>query len=128
MYNKWKLLKKKEDPVSKAEMEALEEELAEDYFKKVKEAGNNSDCMDGGKMSTELWKLKKQLGPQSRETPTAMLDDEDNLVTNEEQIKQMALTAYKERLRNRPIKDGLENVKPWDMADLEDVLNKLKNN
>ena len=93
LYNRWKSLKNKEDAGSKAELEAVEAELAEDYFNKVKEASTNIDCMDGGKMSTELWKLKKQICPQSRETPTAMLDDDENLVTNEENIKEMAINA-----------------------------------
>ena len=75
-----------------------------------------------------------------------MLDNEDNLITNEDQIKHMAVKAYKERLRNRPIAEGLEHVKdakekladilmekarlnktpPWTMEELELVLNKLK--
>ena len=60
----------------------------------------------------------------------------------------MAVLAYKERLRNRPIKKGLEDVKdskeklaeqvmlvakrnktePWSMDDLKEVLKSLKNN
>ena len=39
-----------------------------------------------------------------------MLDDDDNLVTNDDQIKQMALKAYEDRLRTRPIKEGLEHI------------------
>ena len=97
-------------------------------------------------MTTELWKLKKQLCPQSSDVPTAMLDDDDNLVTNEEQIKQMTVEAYKKRLHNRPIKEGLEHIKEskekladrlmekanktpaWERVDLEMVLDKLKKN
>ena len=129
-------------------MEALEDELADDYMKKVEEASRNIDGMDGGDVTLELWKLKKQVCPQNRETPVAMLGEEENLVTNENQIKQLAINAYKERLRNRPIREGLENIKeskekladslmykakqnktlPWDMTDLEAVLNKLKKN
>ena len=71
-----------------------------------------------------------------------------NLVTNVETIKDMAAKAYKHRLRNRPIKEGMEEMKKakekvalkvmeaasnnktdsWDMADLDIVLKKLKNN
>ena len=74
-------MRKRDDPQSKIETEALESELADDYFKKVKEASSTIDCLDGGNMTTELWKLKKQLCPQSSDVPTAMLDEEDNLVT-----------------------------------------------
>ena len=71
-----------------------------------------------------------------------------NLVTNVETIKDMAAKAYKHRLRHRPIKEGMEEMKKakekvalkvmeaasnnktdsWDMADLDIVLKKLKNN
>ena len=78
-------------------MEALEDELADDYMKKVEEASRNIDGMEGGDVTLELWKLKKQLCPQNTETPTAMLDEEENLVTNENEIKQLAINAYKER-------------------------------
>ena len=70
------------------------------------------------------------------------------MVTNVEDIKAMAVKAYEHRLRNRPIKEGLEEMKeakeklaekvleaaknnktnPWDIDDLEVVLNNLKNN
>ena len=146
IYNKWRDLRKKDDPKNKAECETLEAELADEYFDKVKEANAGIDCDEGGSMASELWKLKRQLCPRSRDPPTAMLDDEDNLVTNEDQIKHMAVKAYKERLRNRPIAEGLEHVKdakekladilmekarlnktpPWTMEELELVLNKLK--
>ena len=141
-------MRNRDDPQSKIETEALESKLADDYFKKVKEASSTIDCLDGGNMTTYLWKLKKQLCPQSSDVPTAMLDDKDNLVTNKEQIKQMTVEAHKKRLHNRPIKEGLEHIKeskekladrlmekaiknktpPWKMADLEMVLDKLKKN
>jgi hypothetical protein len=146
IYTKWRNLRKKDDPKNKAECETLEEELADEYFDKVKEANAGIDCDEGGSMASELWKLKRQLCPRSRDPPTAMLDDEDTLITNEDQIKHMAVKAYKERLRNRPIAEGLEHVKdakekladilmekaklnktpPWTMEELELVLNKLK--
>ena len=36
LYEKWKQLKNKDDPESKAEMDDVEEEQAEEYFNKVK--------------------------------------------------------------------------------------------
>ena len=110
LYMKWRDLKKKNDPKSIVECETLEAELADKYFDKVTEASAGIDCEDGGNMSSELWKLKKQLCPKIRDPPTAMLDDDDNLITNEDQIKHMAVKAYQERLRNRPIVEGLEHV------------------
>ena len=148
LYNRWRNLKKKTDPKSKAEIEEVESELADEYFEKVQKASAGIDCEDGGNMATELWKLKKQLCPRSRDPPTAMLDNDDNLVTNEDQIKDMAIKAYENRLRNRPIKEGLEHIlvakekladmlmekarlnktPPWNIQDLQVVLDKLKKN
>ena len=55
--------------------------------------------------------MKKHIGPRSRDPPTAMANNEGTLVTDHNKIKEMAENAYKERLRNRPIRDGLENIK-----------------
>ena len=148
LYNRWKVLKDKEDVNSKAEKEDIEEELAEEYFDKIKLASKDIDCIQGGNVSSEIWKLKKQICPRSRDPPTAMMDNDGNLVTDTEAIKDMAVKAYQYRLRNRPIKEGLEDMKeskeklaervmeaarnnktnPWDMIDLEIVLKNLKNN
>ena len=77
-----------------------------------------------------------------------MVDKEGNLVTNQEGIKELAKKAYQERLRNRPIKQGLEDIKeskerlaeklmnvaknnktePWNIHDLNEVLKSLKSN
>ena len=148
LYRRWKEIRKKDDTESMAEMDNIEEELSEEFFDKVKLASKDVDCNEGGNMAAEMWKLKKQLFPRSRDPPTAMMDDKGNLVTNTETIKDMAVKAYEHRLRNRPMKEGMENIKdekeklahkvmeaarnnktdPWDMCDLEIVLAKLKNN
>ena len=80
-YKRWKYLKNKEDAESKAEFEELEEELSEEYFNKIKMASKDVDCAEGGNITAEIWKLKKQLCPRSRDPPTAMMDDDGNLVT-----------------------------------------------
>ena len=68
------------------------------------------------------------------------------LQTNPKEIEKLALKMYKQRLKNKPIKDYLKNVKkikedlcnirledakrrkspPWSINDLEDVLKYLK--
>ena len=63
------------------------EELAEEYFNKVKLASRDIDCAEGGNISSEMGKLKKEIFPLSTDPPTAMMDDEGNLVTNAEIIK-----------------------------------------
>ena len=146
LYSRWNYLKNKGDAESVAEFEEVEEQLSEEFFNKVKTASKDVDCAEGGNITAEIWKLKKQLCPQSRDPPTAMMDEDGNLVTNVETIKDMAAKAYKHRLRNRPIKKGMEDMTktkekvalkvmeaasnnktdPWDMDDLDIVLNKLK--
>ena len=81
LYKRWKLLKKKDVPENRLEMESVENELADEYFEKVLKASNNI-VEDGANMTNELWKLKKQICPRNRDPPTAMLNKEGNLVTN----------------------------------------------
>ena len=77
-----------------------------------------------------------------------MLDKRGNLVTSPKIIEDIALNTFKERLKNKKINDGLENVKndkeelcrkrlekakntktdPWNIEDLEVVLKHLKKN
>ena len=122
--------------------------LADEYFDKVKSASSEIDCEEGGMSSGKLWSLKKNLFPKSRDPPTAMINSEGNLETDGEVIKEMAIEAYEERLKNRPIKQGLEDVKSakeklseslmekartnktpqWNMEDVSEVLKKLKKN
>ena len=83
LYNRWRLIKDKNDVESKAETDEIEAELATEYFDKVQEAARNLDCDEGGMSSGKLWALRKQLCPRTREPPTAMVDSEGNLVTDE---------------------------------------------
>ena len=93
--------------------------------------------------------LKKELFPQSRDPPTAMIDpDTGSIVTDDEAIQKIAVETYTKRLQNKPIKKNLENIKiakeklcdkllkvaaanktpPWELKDLEKVLKYLKKN
>ena len=148
LYNRWKELKTKTDSESREEMREVEENLAESYFDKVMQATKEFDCQEGGKSSGKLWELKKQMCPRSRDPPTAMKDKDGSLVTNVEKIKEMAIEAYETRLKNRPIKEGLEELKEikeklaeklmkvattnktpkWTMKEIDTVLKGLKRN
>ena len=147
-YNRWKQIKNKTDDASKAEAQLLEDDLADDYFKKIKNAAEGIDCEVGGNISNELWKLKKQLYPQHRDPPTAMLDPEGNLVKSQDQIKNLAVKAYEKRLENRPMASDLKEMQKdkeklaeklmevakknktpdWSSRDLHKVLEQLKMN
>ena len=148
LYDLWKSLRTKTDDKSKEEMKKVKAKLANKYFENLQKASQEITCAEGGNIQKEIWKLKKHMCPRSRDPPTAMVDNAGSLVTDQNKIKDMAQEAYKERLRNRPIKEGLENIKeakervaeklievaklnktePWDLHDLGEVLKSLKKN
>ena len=153
LFKKWRSLKNKNDEKSKAELKKVEKELsdkyADEYFEKIKKQVGNIDCLDGNMNSGSLWNLKKDLFPQSRDPPTAMIDPvTGNLLTDEKKIQDAALHTYSKRLENRPIKKNLEHVKDakeklcekllevaranktpdWEMKHLDRVLKQLKKN
>ena len=153
LYKRWKDLKSKTDVKSKAELKEVENTLADKYvrdnFEKIKQRTGNTDSEDGGLRNDSLWNLKKELFPQTRDPPTAMIDPETgNLLTSDENIKEAALKNHAKRLENEPIKDNLSHIKeakellcekvmkvaktrktpPWEMKDLERVLKHLKRN
>ena len=152
LFQKRKILRGKDDNVSKDELEKVEEELAkrcaEDNRRLIMEEISGIECQEGGVSSGKLWNLRKKLCPKSRDPPTAMLDANGNLVTNPEVIENIALETFRKRLENRPMKPDLENIKndkenlckmrldlaaqtktdPWTMEDLNTVLKYLKNN
>ena len=116
LFNKWRELKKKSDAKSKAELEEVENELAEKYAKenydKIKEKTGDFDCDVGGMSSGRLWNLKKEMFPKSREPPTAMKDPiTGNLLTTSDKINDAAVNVYTDRLRNRPMKEHLKHIK-----------------
>ena len=152
LFRKRNILKNKTDLKSLSELKEIEVKLA-DYcaeinYNKIKEEISYIKCEEGGIHSGNLWKLKKKLNPKSRDPPTAMKDKEGNLVTSPNLIENIALEVFKDRLKNRPIRDGLNKMKedkeelcysrlksagrnktpPWTMDQLETVLKYLKRN
>ena len=152
LFNRRKVFRAKSDERSKTELEEVEGELAMICAKENKELIEKElegiDCEEGGTHSGRLWKLRKKLFPKSREPPTAMLDQNGNLITDEDQIENLALETYRKRLENRKIKANLTQVKkdkerlcslrletakknttpPWTMEQLDEVLKYLKRN
>ena len=115
LYKKWRKLQGMEDDESKEMLELLEKELgdkiAENHQKIEKETGKY-DCEDGGFHSGKLWNLKKHLFPKHRDPPTAMVDDKGNILTNSDNINELALQKLAvERLKNRLMKEGMEEMK-----------------
>ena len=128
--------------------EELADRCAKDNYDKIAEEIAGIECDTGGTHSGKLWQLRKKLFPKSRDPPTAMLDDHGNFVTSPSVLEKLALNTYKKRLRNREMKDNLEDIrkekeelcelrlklaktnktKPWTMDNLDSVLKQLKKN
>ena len=150
LFKKRKILRQKDDEISKAELQDVEKKLndkcAESNYMKIKKEIENIKAEEGGIHTGYLWKLKKKLSPNSRDPPTAMVDNAGNLITVPEDIDKLALNTFTERLRNRPIRDGLEGLRnakeklsekrlklakskqtePWSLSQLDKVLKNLK--
>ena len=98
---------------------------------------------------TEMWKVLKKVGPKSKNTlPIAKLNHRGKLVSNPKEIKKLLAKEYKQRLRSRPTRPDLGDIKnrrkeifrmqlklaeettsaPWDMKALDKALANLKNN
>ena len=95
----------------------------------------------------EMWKLKKTIWPNKKEClPTGKLNYQGHIVTDSEELKDLYLNEFKERLRGRPshpkfkeihkLKESIfqlnmEKAKTkmspdWTMLDLDKVLKEIK--
>ena len=152
LFSKRKHLRSKDDDESKAELKKVEDQLAdmcaEENKRKILDEISGIECEKGGVHSGKLWKLRKKLFPKSRDPPTAMMDEEGNLITCKKKIEDLTLDTYKKRLANRPIKSHLSHLKSekenlcslrldiakgnktadWTMDQLDIVLKSLKIN
>ena len=114
LFDQRRILRNKKDETSIKDLEAVENKLAEkcakENYQKIMEEVELIDCDEGGVNSNHLWRLKKKLSPKCRDPPTAMLDNQGNLVTSEQGIEALAVETYRKRLENREIKDDLKNL------------------
>ena len=93
--------------------------------------------------------MKKKLAPKTAvDPPAAKLNSKGKLVTNKEELEQLYLDTYIERLKPNPVDEDLEDIfelknelfdmrieesktkvtSDWTMDDLEEVLKTLKSN
>ena len=150
LFSKWNNLRKKTVEKNKKWCKKIEtilaDKYAKDYLGKIENAAKDIDSSEGGYNSGKLWKLKKQIFPQARDQPTAMYDKEGILQTEPSKIVEAAKVAFTERMKNRDIKEGLEEMKTdkeklcearmkvaqdnktkdWTMIELKIVLEHLK--
>ena len=127
------------------------EDVAHENYKAVVETSRNiSEKGDiNGSGRTKMWSmLKKKFPKTSKQNPIAKRDKRGNLVTKHEDLKKLYLKTYKLRMRNRPMKQELLDLKImkenlfakrlklaeerksefWNMNDLELALKALKDN
>ena len=138
----------------KQQINRIEDEIGENAVKEnfmviaetVKELGVDDINGSGRK---KIWNLlKKKFPKNSHAVPVGKKDSNGCLITNHEQLKHLYLKTYRQRLRNRPIKEKLQDIKehktelfearldlakqnkskPWEMVHLETALKGLKCN
>ena len=95
--------------------EEIENEISERYSKeiidKLKDFGGD-DCNLNGSQRKKLWELLKRKYPKCLPmVPVGKKDTSGNVITNHSGLKELYLKTYIHRLRNRPIKDELEEIK-----------------
>ena len=117
-------------------------ELVEEYL------GKNNDTLEGFNQ-VKTWALKKKLAPKTAvDPPAAKLNSKGKLVTNKEELEQLYLDTYIERLKPNPVDEDLEDIfelknelfdmrieesktkvtSDWTIDDLEEVLKTLESN
>ena len=115
LYDRWVKTKEKDDINSKNKADELEQELADKYadkiYDKIKSEIDGLNCEEGGNNGSKLWKLTKKLNPRYEEPPVAMKDELGNMLTSKEDILKSTIKHYKKVLKNRDIKEGLEEHK-----------------
>ena len=136
-----------EEKIEKIENDIGEHVGKENYMaiaETIKELGYDNVNGTGRR---KVWKiLKKKFPKKSHVVPVGKKDSKGKIVTNHEQLKHLYLKTYRQRMRSRPMKDKLENLKelknnlfdlrlelskenktrPWKMIHLETVLKGLK--
>jgi hypothetical protein len=98
------------------ELEEVEMKISELSAKenrnKVVENFATLTTIDGTTNQRGVWDIKRKIFPKNKESlPFAKTDFEGKLVTSQRELKSLYLKTFTSRLRHRPIKKGLENLK-----------------
>ena len=89
--------------------EEVMNENYKDIAEQVQEFGVENINGSGRKKVWDL--LKKKFPKFSNAVPVGKKDSKGNLITNHEQLKELYLKTYRQRMRNRPIKEKLQDLK-----------------
>ena len=150
LLEKRRILKSRKDAIGLKKLEEVENKLvkltARKNSEKIEEELNKLKNGKGDVDLNNFWKLKQKLFPKARDVSGAKYDAKGHLVSSGEKIKKLYLETYKERLKHKKIKEGLEEYQkmreelfelrrgevkdkikqPWTMEQLENVLKSLK--
>ena len=125
----------------------IAEKCEEENRKKVIDNFKEMEGQHGNVSHQGIWKNKKKLFPKIK--PTLAVGKKNlkgQLITNPDELKELYLETFKDRLRQRPAQPGYENLlksqeelfklrlemsklkktAPWTMKDLDDALKTLK--
>ena len=123
--------------------------VAEENLRKIKENFEQLSNPDGLININGMWNIKRKLFPKNKETlPFAKQNFDGKLITSQDGLKKLYLDTFIHRLRCRPIKHALSNLKkmkdelfaerlklaklsksnPWNIIELQKVLKALKLN
>ena len=112
--------------------EDMENEVSEEYRNEVmetlRELSGSEDCVNGDRRK-RMWKILKKNYPQDlNKIPMGKKDRKGNIITNHEGLKSLFLDTYVNRLRNRPMKPDLEELKELkeELFELRLGLSKMK--
>ena len=131
-------------------LEEIEEEIDrathENNKETVEKSIRESSTKEGDFSQLRFWKLKKKLYPDEKDSPTAKLDEQGNLITTTESLKNLYLKTYKSRLKKEirhpqyqelfHMKEELWNLryeklktvktKDWDAKEIKRAIIRLK--
>ena len=92
--------------------------ISAENTQKFKDNLNTLCSIDGAFIPTGFWKIKRKCLPKNgKALPVSKINSGGRLVSNPVELKQLYLRTYEHRLRHRPIKPGLEDIKT-----LKDIL------
>ena len=85
-------------------------EYHEEILETIKDLGGDQTTIDGSGRQ-KLWKILKRKNPKIKSNiPIGKKDRKGNLITNHLGLKNLYLKTYKQRLRNRPMRTGFEEI------------------
>ena len=112
LHDKRREIKESKIGDSDTELNVIEKQIADEACKQIEEDIKGLNSEKGGYNPSHLWKLKSKIMPKSTKVPTAMIDPQSGkLVTSENELKKHTTDYYKNVLRNREIKEDLNDHK-----------------